>query len=287
MSLSRTGAGTGAGGSTGVFTGIVRTAATAGIVAGLLLTGVQHLQVIPIIQQAEVYEAAQEAAPAAPAVHAHADGAPQGHAHPGGHEHPGAQAPAVASAGAGADDAAAHDHAGEHEAAHSHGGWEPENGVERTMYTALADVSMGVGYALLLAAILCLRGGAVGWRKGLLWGAAGYAVFFIAPSLGLPPELPGTAAAPVAARQAWWICTAFATAASLGTLVYSRNTLLKAGAVALLFVPHLVGAPQPLVHSAVAPAELVGTFITATALANAVFWLSLGGLAGWFHNKFA
>lgn len=264
MSLSR--AKPGASAPTGIFNGIVRTAAAAGIVAGLLLTGVQHLQVIPIIQQAEVFESAQEAAPEDYAhAHAHADG--EQHVH----------APAAAPE---------HGRA-EHEEAHTHGGWEPEDGIERTLYTALADVSMGVGYALLLAAVICLRGGAVTWRSGVLWGAAAYAVFFIAPSLGLPPELPGTAAAPVAARQAWWVCTALSTAVALGLLVFGRNVWLKVGAVALLFVPHLVGAPQPLVHAMAAPAELESSFIVATALANAVFWLALGGLTGYFYKKFA
>ncbi|WP_373994534.1 CbtA family protein [Duganella sp. Leaf126] len=260
--MNRAGAAGVSAAGTGVFNGIVRTAAAAGIVAGLLLTAIQHLQVIPIIQQAEVYEKAQEASP--PAVHVHQDAAPAQHAH----EH-----------------AHAHDAHGVGEAAHSHGGWEPDDGLERTAYTALADVSMGVGYALLLVAAICLRGGAVTWRRGLLWGAAAYAVFFIAPSLGLPPELPGTLAAPVAARQAWWICTAFSTAVALGMLVWSRNLWLKVGAVALLFVPHLVGAPQPSVHAMAAPAELAGAFVVATALANAVFWLALGALVGWFYKK--
>ena len=28
------------------------------------------------------------------------------------------------------------------------------------------------------------------WRQGLFWGFAGFAVFTLAPGLGLPPELP-------------------------------------------------------------------------------------------------
>lgn len=261
-----TGSGAGASTSAGIFNGIVRTAAAAGIIAGLLLTGVQHLQVIPIISQAEVYESSQEAPPT---VAAHEHAAPTGAEH-------------------GHGNADAHAHAGEE--AHSHGGWEPEDGLERTLYTVLADVSMAVGYALLLTALICLRGNgggnAINWRSGLLWGAAGYAVFFIAPSLGLPPELPGTAAAPVAARQSWWLCTALSTAVALGMLVYGRKLWLKIGAVALLVVPHLVGAPQPLVHASAAPAELASSFIIATALANAVFWLALGGLTGFFSKRF-
>ena len=266
MSLTRASAGAPA----GIFNGIVRTAAAAGVAAGLLLTAVQHLQVIPIIQQAEVYEAARAAGPAAPAnaaAHTHANGEQHTHA-------------AAASSAAGADDAHADAEA------HSHGGWEPEDGLERTLYTALADVSMAVGYALLLAAILCLRGGAMNWRRGLLWGAAGYAVVFIAPSFGLPPELPGTAAAPVGLRQGWWLCTALSTSVALAMLVYGRKLLLKIAAVALLFVPHLVGAPQPPVHLAAAPQELVSAFIVATALANAVFWLALGALTGYFHQRY-
>lgn len=267
------GAGAGASTSVGIFNGIVRTAAAAGIIAGLLLTGVQHLQVIPIIGQAEVYEASQGAAAGEPAAGAPASVTAHEHAAPAGAEH-----------GHGHEDA--HAHASEE--AHSHGGWEPEDGLERTLYTVLADVSMAVGYALLLAALICLRGNAsaINWRSGLLWGAAGYAVFFIAPSLGLPPELPGTAAAPVAARQGWWLCTALSTAVALGMLVFGRKPWLKVGAVALLFVPYLAGAPQPLVHASAAPAELASSFIVATALANAVFWLALGGLTGYFSKRF-
>lgn len=257
MSLSRTGAGAGA----GTFNRMVRTAAAAGLLAGLLLTGVQHLQVTGIIAQAEVLESSAQAASV---VHTHADG--ERHTHE-------------------AEHASAHD--SDHEAPHEHGGWQPEDGAERTFYTALADVSMAVGYGLLLAAAMGLRGRPVDWRSGLLWGAAGYAVFFLAPSIGLPPELPGTAAAPLAARQGWWIATAMSTATALAMLAFGRHWALKLAAVALLVVPHLVGAPQPLVHASLAPEPLQRSFVYATALANGVFWLALGGLSGFFHKRFS
>lgn len=244
----------------GIFSRIVATGAAAGIVAGLLLTGVQHLQVTDIIRTAETYEVAAEATPAPAHTHEHAQAHEQAHEH----EH-----------------ADAHEH-GEHK----HGGWQPEPGFERTAFTALADVSMAVGYALLLAAVLTLRGKDSNWRQGLLWGAAGYAVFFVAPSLGLPPELPGTQAAPVVARQAWWLCAAGGTAAALALLIWGRHWSRKLLAVVLLVVPHLVGAPQPAVHGGVAPAELARAFIVASALANAAFWLALGALTGHFHHRF-
>jgi predicted cobalt transporter CbtA len=37
----------------------------------------------------------------------------------------------------------------------------------------------------------------------------------------------------------------------------------------------------------VAPEELAQAFIRATAMANAVFWLALGGLTGFFYRRFA
>jgi predicted cobalt transporter CbtA len=75
--------------------------------------------------------------------------------------------------------------------------WEPEDGIEKTAYTLLADLLTGIGFALLLAAGLALQGGTVTWRTGPFWGLAGFATFTLAPGLGLPPELPGTETAPL------------------------------------------------------------------------------------------
>src|SRR3984893_18091613 len=107
-------------------------------------------------------------------------------------------------------------------AAHEHtGAWEPENGAERTAYTLLADILTGVGFALLVGAGLTLRGGEVGWRQGLLWGLAGFATFVIAPSLGLPPQLPGSEAAPLLDRQVWWLGAAVATGRALALIAFT------------------------------------------------------------------
>jgi cobalt transporter subunit CbtA len=232
------------------FSRIVSTAVAAGLLAGLVLTAVQMVQVTPIILQAEAYE---DAAPAAPPAHAH---------------------PAQT---------AAHEHAHEHE----HAGWKPENGVERTLFTVLANATMGIAYSLLLCAALTVAGVRPTWRQGLLWGAASYVVFFVAPSLGLPPELPGTSAAPLGQRQLWWSLTALSTAGGLALLAFGRHTAPRyiAGMV-LLVAPQLIGAPQPLVHTRTAPAELVQVFIVASALANAAFWLALGALTAYFYKKF-
>lgn len=233
------------------FSRIVSTAVAAGLLAGLALTAVQMVQVTPIILQAEAYEDAAPAA-AVPA-HVHAESTP------------------------------AHEHAHEHE----HAGWKPENGAERTLYTVLANATMGIAYALLLCAALTVAGARPTLRQGLLWGAASYVVFFVAPSLGLPPELPGTSAAPLGQRQLWWTLTALSTAGGLALLAFGRHTAPRyiAGMI-LLVAPQLIGAPQPLVHTRTAPAELVQVFIVASALANAAFWLVLGWFTAYFYKKF-
>ncbi|WP_017450318.1 CbtA family protein [Herbaspirillum rubrisubalbicans] len=239
-----------------VFRRMASAVVIAGALSGVLLSGVQQFQVEKIILKAEEYEKAGEAAVAQ---------AQQ-------HDHDRDQATATSA------------HAHEH--AHDADAWEPADGAERTGYTVLANVSMAVGFALMLVAAFALSGRTISWRSGLLWGLAGYGVFFVAPSLGLPPEVPGTLAAPLHARQLWWVMTAAMTAASLGLFVFTRGWPYKLVGVLLLVVPHLVGAPQPEVHGSVAPEELAQAFIHATALANAVFWLALGGLTGFFYRRF-
>ncbi|MBL6986207.1 MAG: CbtA family protein [Methylobacter sp.] len=217
------------------FRELVIAALWTGLLAGLLLTAVQQIQVIPTLLQAEVYEDAVTVANAANS--------------------------------------------------HDHQDWQPENGWERTFYTALANISLGVGFALLIGAIMCLRGRPSHWRMSLLWGLAGYLTFFVSPSLGLPPEVPGTEAAKLADRQSWWLITVLDTGLGLSLLAFAKTKTYKFFGAVLLVSPHLIGAPQPEVPGSAAPAELAQTFISAAFFANAVFWLAIGGLMGQFYKK--
>lgn len=214
---------------------MVVVASLAGVLAGVVLTLVQQIHVVPLILSAEVYEQAAEMTPLT--------------------------------------------------TEHEHVEWQPADGWPRHLYTAAANIVTALGFALLLTAMIKLRGGHVNWRSGLLWGLGGYIVFFVAPTLGLPPEVPGTEAAELVQRQTWWMMTTFFTAAGLVSIAFSRKPILKVVGVGLLLVPHLIGAPQPTIHSSTAPAELAQAFILATAIANGVFWLCLGGLLGFFHQK--
>jgi cobalt transporter subunit CbtA len=182
------------------------------------------------------------------------------------------------------EQAAAHADAG-----HSHEGeeaWAPEDGVERIGLTAVANVLAGVGFALLLAAAFAVRGGA-NWRTGLLWGAAGFLTFTLAPSIGLPPEVPGAEAAALGDRQVWWILTVAATGVGLALLLLGRRVWAAVAGIALIVVPHILGAPQPAEHGGSAPAWLAHEFVVAALITSLLFWLVLGGAAGFLYARFA
>jgi cobalt transporter subunit CbtA len=180
----------------------------------------------------------------------------------------------------------AHEHAEGTSAGHVHDAeaWEPENGWQRVLSTTGGNLVVAVGFALMLAALYTLRAPASA-REGVLWGLAGYAVFVVAPTLGLPPELPGTVAADLTRRQIWWVSTAASTAVGLALMVFARHWLLKALGALILVVPHLVGAPQPAVHSALAPDALQTQFKLASLLTNAAFWVALGWISAWLFRR--
>lgn len=164
---------------------------------------------------------------------------------------------------------------------HNHD-WQPEDGFQRNSLTVLFNSLVGFGFALVLTAGMYLKNHS-GLQRGLVWGLAGYAVFFVAPSLGLPPELPGTENAALLNRQAWWLFTAISTAC--GLIALNKNRSWQIGGVMLLALPHIIGAPHPETFSSLAPEELQHQFVLFSALSNGIFWLTLGSVAGYFFQK--
>lgn len=171
---------------------------------------------------------------------------------------------------------------------HGHG-LAPEGGIDlpldRTLRTTLSNMLAGIGFALVLGAAMQLRGERSGLRQGLWWGAAGFVTFFAAPSLGLPPELPGSWAAALGERQLWWLLTVSLTALGLALLAFGVKRRWHIGGVVLLLIPHLIGAPQPLAAGGTVPEALAQQFWLATTLSSALFWLALGSLSGWLYPR--
>jgi cobalt transporter subunit CbtA len=163
-----------------------------------------------------------------------------------------------------------------------------ESAIERAAGTLAGDLLAAVGFALLLAAGIALRGRDAGWREGLLWGLAGFAAFTLAPSLGLPPEIPGSVAAPLAERQLWWLVTAVSTGSGLALLLFSKRPAFATLALLLIVLPHLYGAPQPAKHAAASASEALAHRFAALAMAiSFLFWAALGASTGYFYRLLA
>nr|VFJ97292.1 MAG: cobalt transporter subunit CbtA [Candidatus Kentron sp. LFY]VFK00125.1 MAG: cobalt transporter subunit CbtA [Candidatus Kentron sp. LFY] len=233
------------------FKKIFTAAALASLVAGVLLTLIQQLQVIPLILEAEVYEQAKVA-----------------------------NGDVYAEYGQTQNHPSTHKHSDERE-------WQPQEGFSRNLFTAFANIVVALGFSLLLGAGAFLRDTKLDWRSGLLWGLAGYVVFFVAPSLGMPPELPGSHGPNLEHRQLWWMITVVCTGFGLAFVFFNTQNLAKIFGIVLIVTPHIVGAPQTGPHIGTAPAESIQAFIIATSIANAVFWLSMGGFYGFFYKKLA
>jgi cobalt transporter subunit CbtA len=236
-----------------IFRTVVFIAALAGLVTAVVMTALQAFTTVPLIQQAEAYEqqagaAREEAAPAG-----------------------------LAAAGS---EAAAPAHVHDEEA------WAPSDGFERYAFTAAANIVTGIAFALILVALSELAGGIANWRQGLFWGFAGFAVFTLAPGLGLPPELPAMPAADLLGRQLWWWGTVLATAAGLAMIAFRRSLVFALVGVALIVAPHVIGAPQPADYETPIPAGLHHQFVVAVTMTNLVFWVVLGAAAGYFRSRF-
>ena len=169
---------------------------------------------------------------------------------------------------------------------------------ERTAKTVLANMLTAFGFALVLLAAMTLalrhrtpRLPVLWW--GLLWGLAGYVSFFAAPAMGLPPEIPGSSAAPLQARQIWWLFAVACTVAGLAGGIYGKSvwrvlTQILPALPMLVGAPSVVGGPFAGYSPEIARemALLSERFFVATAIANGIFWLALGLTGAWVTRRY-
>ncbi|MFO1033137.1 MAG: CbtA family protein [Hyphomicrobiales bacterium] len=235
---------------------VVLAALVAGLLSGLVLSGIQYVRLTPLIFAAEVFE--------------HAD------------EHAGPAA-ATAEASSGENKPACVENMpgmkmcpdpGEQPA------WEPAPGAERLTYTTVASMLTGAGFALVLAAISLFSGVPITRANGLIWGLCGFLAVHVATGAGLPPQVPGTPVADLLARQVWWVGTIIATAAGIYLIALRRETWAPFVAVVLMALPHIIGAPQPPNAATSVPPQLAAAFVANATAAAAVFWAILGLLLG-------
>ncbi len=225
---------------------VLLAAIIAGMIAGAVATSFQIWRVPPLILAAEVYENQG----AAGAGHSHGAGAPAGHSH------------------------------GEAGAA-----WTPQDGFERTVYTLLTSLIMGVAFALVLAAAVMFTARDITTQNGILWGLAGFLVFTLAPTAGLAPELPGMPVAELVPRQTWWWGTALATGCGIAMIALKKCIPYRMLGLSLIALPHLIGAPNPDAHESAVPATLAAEFAANSIAMMALFWIVLGISLGWALNR--
>jgi cobalt transporter subunit CbtA len=222
----------------------------AGLAAGLVMSVLQHWRLTPLIIAAEQYE----------------NGAP--------HDHGAAATPHV------------HDTTNAATELHDHGdGWAPKDGIERTFFTSMTSILTGVGFAALLAGLAQSLGVTLSRKSGVIMGLCGFFAVSLAPSVGLPPELPGMASATLDHRQAWWILTILATATGLWLMLKRKVTWALPLAILLMALPHIVGAPQPPAEASMVPPSLASSFVANSLAANLIFWCVIGYLLGAISEK--
>ena len=144
------------------------------------------------------------------------------------------------------------------------------------------------GYALVMVALMSLaesKGHVVTARAGILWGLAGFVTFHLAPALTLAPEVPGVAAADVFDRQIWWTATVAAAGIAMWLIAFGGNLVSYAIAVALLLLPHLIGAPEPDSFTGPVPTEIGALFAARALGVGMAAWVLLGTFAGYFWQS--
>jgi len=244
-----------------LFRNIIFAALLMGLISGLGASMLQRFTTTPIILSAEEYEIVEDDAPASANSH--------------GEEPSHAQKAIV-----------------ERDHVHNKEAWAPEDGIERAFFTTVANVLTGIGFSLLLLSVMAFNRKANA-KNGLVWGLAGFAVFFIAPGLGLRPEIPGMQAAVLEGRQGWWLMTVMFSAVGLALLVFG-DKFSRFGGLILIAVPHILGAPHQEVQSFIHPDQmavkilngLAVKFMWATAFTAGVFWISLGAMSGYVSERF-
>jgi cobalt transporter subunit CbtA len=225
----------------------VLAALVAGMLAGLVLSGIQYLRLSPMIAAAEVYEKAdaqksvepcKETMPGMTMCHDHADA------------------------------------------------WEPAPGFEKFGSNTISWLIAGGGFAAILAGLSLLLNIPITRANGWAWGIAGFLSVHVATSAGLPPELPGMPLADLGARQIWWLSTIIATGAAIFILTQRKETWAPILAIVLAALPHLIGAPQAHAAQSSVPASLASAFVANALAAAAVFWLVMGVLLGHILPRF-
>ncbi|MDF1722011.1 MAG: CbtA family protein [Minwuia sp.] len=251
-----------------MFLRILTSALFAGAAAGFITALLQLAFVQPVLLHAELYDSGAM-------VHFES-AAPSTGQHDSGHQHAGEPTHG---------DEHSHDGGHAHGHGHAHGDG-PD--LMRDGLSILFTMLTYTGYALILVAAMSVaetRGATITARTGIIWGAAGFVTFHLAPGFSLAPEVPGVAAADIGARQIWWFATVATAAVGIWLIAFGRNWMAWGAAALLLLAPHVVGAPEPDVLAGPVPPEIAALFASRAFGVGLAAWVMVGCLAGYFWRR--
>ena len=152
--------------------------------------------------------------------------------------------------------------------------------LKRIGLTVTANAATGISFALILTAAALLLRLPITRENGLIWGFLGFTAFNLAPAIGLPPELPGMPAGDLFARQIWWWQTVIATGGAFLLMAKVKNIAATIAGVALIALPHLIGAPSPVTHESALPPHLASAYAANALASSLLLWVLIGVFLG-------
>ena len=155
----------------------------------------------------------------------------------------------------------------------------------RHLMTLFFNLVTFTGFGFILIAAMALfqkRGFSLSKAEGIVAGVSGFIVFQLAPSVGLPPELPGTISVAVGLKQAWWIMTILSTTVGILLLFLGKYKVVSGAGIIFIIIPHLIGHPKLETYFGVAPPELAAEFASRALAVSLVTWIILGVISSQF-----
>ncbi len=224
---------------------IILSTLIAGLLAGFVMAGIQHVRLTPLILAAEVYESPETEAIAE------------------------ASKPCV-------DTMPGMKMCRDEGPEHNPNAWQPEDGWQRTLSTSAASLLTGAGFAVLMVGISMLLNIPITKQNGLIWGVCGFIAVALAPAIGLPPELPGMLAADLHSRQIWWVATIFLTGLAIYFWLFARDYWWRIAAIIFAIAPQFFTPISTAKTEGNLPASLAAEFASSSLAANLAMWLAIG-----------
>ena len=155
----------------------------------------------------------------------------------------------------------------------------------RHLMTLCFNLVTFTGFGFILVAAMAFfqkRGFTLSKAEGIVAGVSGFIVFQLAPSVGLPPELPGTIGVTVGLKQTWWIITMLSTTVGILLLFLDKHKVVSGAGIVFITIPHLIGHPKLETYFGVAPPELAAEFASRALAVSLIAWIILGVISSQF-----